>query len=124
MATSISVELDLMMMELRRYGVSVAAIQETKINGSGKMCGRLRSTHSGRPLPDGNGPAVRNEGVGIALDKRATAAWKAGGEVWEPVSSRIVTARLKAVSARKRRRGKEVQGRRKTYRRTGFNCAV
>ena len=49
--------------------------------------------------------AVRNEGVGIALDEMATAAWKAAGEVWDAVSSRIVTARLKSTSVGRRRPG-------------------
>ena len=35
-----------------------------------------------------------NEGVGILLNGEA-AAWRRAGEVWSPVSSRIVTARLK-----------------------------
>ena len=61
--------------------------------------------HSGRPLPVGEGPAVRKEGVGIALDERATAAWKEAGQVWNAVSSRIVTARLKLTSVGQRRAG-------------------
>ena len=60
--------------------------------------------HSGRPLPSGEEPAERNEGVGIALDETATAAWKAAGEVWD-VSSRIVTARLKFTNVGQRRPG-------------------
>ena len=49
---------------------------------------------SGRPLPDTDKFGVRNEGVGIALDKAAAEAWKNAGEVWEAVSSRVVMARL------------------------------
>ena len=49
--------------------------------------------HSGRPLPSENDRAVRNEGVGIVLDAKATAAWKEAGERWEAVSYQIVTAR-------------------------------
>ena len=37
------------------------------------------------------------------LDPQATAAWRNAGEVWEAVSSRIVTARLKWVSKRQQR---------------------
>ena len=33
------------------------------------------------------------------MDGRATAAWRAADEVWQAVSSHIVTARLKLVSA-------------------------
>ena len=46
--------------------------------------------HSGRTLPGDGEPLIRNEGVGIVLDKNATAA----SECWEAVSSRIVTAWL------------------------------
>ena len=46
--------------------------------------------HSGRLLPSDHERAARNEGVGIALDKKATAAWKNVGEVWEAISSRVV----------------------------------
>ena len=49
--------------------------------------------------------AIRREGVGIALDEKATAAWRAAGEAWEAVSSRIVTARLKLA-----RRGQRIPG--------------
>ena len=59
---------------------------------------RIMFLHSGRPLPVSDADAVRNEGVGILLDPKATAAWRNAGEVWEAVSSRIVTARLKWVS--------------------------
>ena len=58
--------------------------------------------HSGRPLCE-EGSAVRNEGVGLELDERATSASKEAGEVWNAVSSRIVTARLKASSVGQRR---------------------
>ena len=38
--------------------------------------------------------AVRKEGVGTALNERATSAWREAGEKWNAVSSRIVTADL------------------------------
>ena len=59
------------------------------------VCRRIYLLHSGRSLPVGDDNATRREGVGIALDEKATAAWRAAGEIWEAVSSRIVTARLK-----------------------------
>ena len=31
----------------------------------------------------------------LVIDTRATAAWRAAGEVWKPVSSRAIMARLK-----------------------------
>ena len=58
--------------------------------------------HSGRQLPCANEQAERNEGVGIILDEAATAALKEAGEIWEAVSSRIVTARNKLGSAGRR----------------------
>ena len=99
-------KLDLLVSELRRYGVSVVAIQETK--WFGKVVWQADGhafLHSGRPLPKDGEPAVRNEGVGILLDERATAAWKEVGEVWNAISSRIVTARLKLVGAGQRKSG-------------------
>ena len=94
--------------ELKRYGVSVAGIQETKWFGRGVWPAAEGFTffHSGRPLPVSGADAVRNEGVvGILLDPQATAAWRNAGEVWEAVSSRIVTARLKWVSKGQQRHG-------------------
>ena len=86
----------LMVHELKKYGVSIASISETKWLGKdlydveGYMI-----LHSGYPLPDDDSPMVRNEGVGIVLDREMIAAWREAGEVWEAVSSRIVCARLK-----------------------------
>jgi len=54
--------------------------------------------HSGRPHLGLDDVAVRNEGGGIFLDERATAAWKQAGEAWEAVTSKIVVARLKLVT--------------------------
>ena len=91
--------------ELRKYGVSVAGIQETKWFGKDVWpsdgCTFL---HSGHPLPGDQERASRNEGVGIALDKKATVAWKGAGEVWEAVSSRIISTRLKWVDTVKEER--------------------
>ncbi len=58
--------------------------------------------HSGRPVPGPDDVVVRNEGVGILWDERATAAWKEAGEEWKAVSSRIVVDRSKVVSKRQR----------------------
>ena len=48
---------------------------------------------------------MRCEGVGIALHETTTAAWKDAGEVWEVVSSRVITARLRLSRAGQRRPG-------------------
>ena len=99
-------KLDLLAKELRRHGVAVAAIQETKWFGSDVwQAGGYTLLHSGHPLPSDDEPAVRNEGVGIMLDERATTAWKEAGEVWEAVSSRVVTARLRTTREGQRRPG-------------------
>ena len=77
-------KLDLLARELKRYGVSIAGIQETKWFGNDVWpADGYTFLHSGRPLPSDQERAARNEGVGIALDKKATAAWKNAGEVWE-----------------------------------------
>ena len=51
--------------------------------------------HSGRPLPTGDDPALRNEGVGIVMSSAVATAWRNSDECWRAVSSRIVCARLK-----------------------------
>ena len=97
-------KIDLIVKELRRYRVSVGAIQETKWFGS-DVCeaeGYL-FLHSGCLLPREGESAGRNEGVGITLDESTTKACKVAGEVWSAVSSHIVTARLKVTSAGQRK---------------------
>ena len=95
-------KLDLLVGELKRYGVSVAGIQETKWFGADVWpaadgCVLL---HSGRPVPNNNAEVmVRREGVEI-LNKRAVSAWRAAGEVWRAINSRLVIARLKWVQRR------------------------
>ena len=78
------------MRELTRYNISVAGIHETKWFGSDIWdSGRVYLPALWASSTD---QAVRNEGVGIALDRKATEAWKAAGEKWEAVSSRVVIA--------------------------------
>ena len=104
--TGVDRKLDFLVKELRRYCVSVAAVQETKWFGTDVWEAQgYTFLHSGRPLPCEEGPAVRREGVGIVLDEGATAAWREAGEKWKAVSSRIVTARLKSTSVGQRRAG-------------------
>ena len=38
---------------------------------------------SGRAVPLSDAHYLRNEGVGIFLDEKASEAWKLGGEVWK-----------------------------------------
>ena len=76
-----------------------------KVVWKGCVCLADRYTflHSGCPLPGDQERAIRNEGVGIALDEKATVAWKDAGEVWEAVSSRIISARFKWVDTGKKK---------------------
>ena len=58
------------MREVKRLRVAVAGIQETKWFGSDVWnADGYTLLHSGRPLPEESDPQVRNEGVGILLDK-------------------------------------------------------
>ena len=66
---------------------------------------RIHIPTLGGPLLISYADPVQSEGVGILLDLRATAAWRNAGEVWEAVSSRIVTASLKWVGKGYRRQG-------------------
>ena len=50
--------------------------------------------YSGKSTDAGDVVAWR-EGVGIALDKTVTAAWRSAGELWKSVSSRVIMVRLK-----------------------------
>ena len=95
------------MKELKRYNISVAAIQETKWFGQDIWTAEgYTFLHSGRPLPiSQEDQSIRNEGVGIALNRAATRAWQDAGEQWQAVSSRIVTARLKVACKGKRKPG-------------------
>eukprot|EP00117_Sycon_ciliatum_P027914 scpid27779/ scgid3366/ Craniofacial development protein 2; p97 bucentaur protein len=87
--------LDFLSAELVKFRVGVAGIQETKWFGSDVWpIGNCTFVHSGRPIPTGGEPARRNEGVGIWMNPEMSAAWQRGGEQWDPVSSRIVTARI------------------------------
>ena len=99
-------KLDLLVKELKRYNISITAVQETKWFGSDiwKAEGHVL-LHSGQPLPSISEAAVRREGVGILLDEKAAEAWRLAGETWQAVSPRIVSARLKLVRAGLRRPG-------------------
>ena len=97
-------KLDMLVRELRKYKVSVAGVQETKWFGSDVWTASgYTFLHSGHPLPGNAEIATRREGVGIALDERATQAWKNAGEIWEAISSRIVVARLKWLTQKKQK---------------------
>ena len=89
-------KIDLVIRELGRYGVTIAALQETKWFGNAvyrvKDSGVLAA---GRPAPQKGEVRRRGEGVAIVLLVSAVSLWKADGEQWKRWSSRIVTARIK-----------------------------
>ena len=84
--------------------MSIAVIQESKWFGSDVWpADGYTFLHSGCPLPGVDEGATRNEGVGIALDEKATVVWKNAGEVWKAVRSRLVMAQLMWAVTRKRK---------------------
>ena len=88
----------LMVGELKRYGVNVTGISETKWFGQSVYdIEDFTIIHSGRHVPD-EAPLHRSEGVGIVLDTAMAAAWREAGEEWKAVSPRVVRARLKLSS--------------------------
>ena len=85
----------LMVQELKKYGVNVTGISETKWFGQAVyQVEGYTIIHSGRPVPD-ESPFRRNEGVAIVLDPALAAAWREAGEEWKAVSPRVVRARFK-----------------------------
>ena len=86
--------------ELKRLKVAAAGLQETHwfgqniyaVNGFTVIC-------SGRPTPGEEDNRRRGEGVALVLNRDTTSAWRAGSCVWNAVSSRIVSVRLKYCAA-------------------------
>ena len=98
---------DFAVKELKRLRVAIAWIQETKWFGKDVWnANSYTLLHSGHLLPNEGEPQMRNEGVGVLLDKHATDAWKDAGENWKAVSSRVVMARLKVVRSGQRQPGR------------------
>jgi len=96
-------KLDFLVKELK---VAVAGIQETKWFGQDVWdADGYTLLHSGHTLLGDGEPLLKNTGVGIVLDQRATAAWKNAGECWEVVSYQIVTAWLQIAQPEHGRRG-------------------
>ncbi len=79
----------------RKFSMSIIGISETKWFGQEKYeVDGFVILHSGRSVPVGDEAVERNDGVGIVLDPVMAQIWKDSGEVWKPVSSHIVYARL------------------------------
>ena len=88
--------IDLVLRELSRHGIKVAALQETKWFGNAEYhVGRSVVLSASRPTPGTGQPTQRGESVAIVLTEEAVTAWKAGGEQWKARSSRLITAKLK-----------------------------
>ena len=87
--------IDLVIGELDRYSIKVAALQETMWFGSHVYhVGKSVVLTAGRETPQEHQPRQRGEGVAIVLTGHAITAWKAGGEQWRAWGSRIVKATL------------------------------
>ena len=90
---------DLVIRELSRYDIKVAALQETKWFGNGIYhVGDNIVLASGRDTPPVGEPVQRGEGVALVLTGPAIAAWKDGGEQWKAWSSRLVSTKLQLSS--------------------------
>ena len=60
-------------------------------------------TYSRRPTLSTDDAVARREGVGLALDVKATASWRMAVKVWRPVSSRVIMAKLKWIHWRQQK---------------------
>ena len=69
--------IDLVLRELGRYGIKVAALQETKCFGNAEYQIGSVLLNAGRPTPE-TGQHRQREGVAIVLIGEAVAAWKTG----------------------------------------------
>lgn len=87
--------IDLVVRELNRYKVPVAALQETKWFGKAVYCvGRSIVIAAGRPTPQAGQSKQRGEGVAIVLNGPAIDTWKKGGEQWKTWGSRLIRVTL------------------------------
>ena len=88
-------KVDLVVRELGRYGVKVAALQETKWFGRAVYrVGESVVLAADRPVPALGESCQRGEGVAIVLFVLAIHAWRAAGEQWKVWSSRLMSACL------------------------------
>ncbi|CAM4800706.1 unnamed protein product [Rotaria magnacalcarata] len=83
---------ELIVRQLKRYRIQVAALTETKIPDSGVcVVNGYTFIYSGTPSQQLSKSA---HGAAVGLDPEASAAWKNSGAQCEAVSSRIVTAHI------------------------------
>ena len=86
-------KVEFLVCELKRFKMSMVRISETKWFGQAVyLVDSYTVVHSKRPMPAAGDVAQCGEGIGI--DPVLSEAWKNGDNVWNPVSSRIVTLRL------------------------------
>jgi len=86
------VKKELIVKQLKKHRIQVAAISETSMYDSGvETIGDYTVIYSGMPMENKTKQA---HGVAIFLDRQATGAWKNLGSIWEAVSGRIVMVRL------------------------------
>ena len=85
----------LVIRELLRYNIYVAALQEkTWFCTDSYTVGKSVILTAGRPTPQSGESRQRGEGVALVLSAPAIAAWKSGGQQWQTWGSRIVKATL------------------------------
>ena len=88
--------IDQVVMELNRYNVKIAALQETKWFGNAMYrVGESIVVAAGRPVPKPGETLQRGEGVAIVLSGPAVRAWKEAGEKWKVWSPRLISAQLR-----------------------------
>ena len=88
-------KIDLVVQELERYDIRVAALQETKWLGREMYhVGESVVLTAGRPVPAPEQPIQGGEGVAIVLRGPAISAWSAAGQRWKAWSSRLVSTCL------------------------------
>ena len=97
-------KIDLVIRELNRYDITVAALQETLWFGKHVyLVGESVVITAGRETPQEHQAGQRGEGVAVVLTGPARAAWRAGGEQWASWGSRIVRVSLGVAGERTRR---------------------
>ena len=90
-------KVDLVVRELDRYAIKIAALQETKWLGSNTYSvGNSVLLTAGHPVPAPGEPIQRGEGVALVLTGPAITAWRAAGQQWKAWSSRLISAHLRA----------------------------
>ena len=84
---------ELIIRQLKRYQIKVAALAETNILDSGiYIANGYTLIYSGTLEKDRSRAA---HGAAVCLGPKASYAWRNSGSIWKAVNSRIVTVRIK-----------------------------